>query len=218
MESVILKFNFQTSIYKKKCAKKLLSHLNQFNFKISHLNYCEPINIDFSEGLFIDMWINKENDGLFESFFGRFQNSKSFLYVYGLNILQQNNVGFEIILSKSYFQKHQLEWISLFELICEEWNPYYAYIKRDFLVRKSYSYSIDFNKIEEVEWYNYWSNHLINSKSISSINSYEWTDIKKVNDGIFLKLTEKITDSNYLEKSEKARAEVDSSLFSTRYI
>lgn len=203
MNFVVIGFNFISEISDEKWAKKLLDQIQFDNMKLSKLGFNEPINIPFSEDAFIKMWSVRDENNDHGNFLARFENSRIFLFVHGVKKSQFDNIGFEIVLSTSQF-KNNPKWLEIFKTICKEWNPHNAYIEKIFTERDGYSYSIDSSKAQEVEWFNYWSDDLINPNN-KKVIEYPWNYSERTRNGYFLKLIERLDDPTYLKESEKAR-------------
>lgn len=213
MKEVRISFNFIRDINHSSQALEMLKLLKKFEIKVEKIGFYEPININFSEEKFIEMWVQGEDD--LYSFIARIKNTKGYINFHSLKGGLPGYVGFDFVISSTSFYKEE-KWVKLFHIICEEWDPFRASISRSFEEREKYMYEIGYLRPKEVEWLNYWNKQLISEDLKVKLDDLKWDKSIQFGNGFVYQLTENVEDTDVYPMGELAREKLGSHLLYKR--
>lgn len=202
MIEVRMSFSFLHDINKQNDALKMLHLLKKYEIQIRKMGFYEPINKEFSDESFLNMWTDGDDD-LF-SFTVRLDKSKNYINFHNLKGGLPGNVGFDFVISEKAFRKEE-KWNQIFSEICTEWMPHKAYISKRSQRSEIYMYETGFLRPKEIEWLNFWSEELLSKDLEERLRALEWYKVMKLSHGYLFQLTEYIDDEEMIFKSEVAR-------------
>gem|GEM_PF-5634114 len=214
MKRVQLMFYFQHDITSIDYARRLLKLLNQQDVVIESIGYDLKSIMLFDGRHFQQSW----TDGILgkHSFFAKIERQPSYVTAFNLAGQEEGDIGFGVVLSKSYFDKHKTDWEKLFRTVCEILRPTHATIGKDFMQRSVYAYTPNRSTSHEIEWLNYWNETCLNKLEQSQLDSYSWNAVFTSTHGTFYRLTERLHDRQLFDESEKARSHIGTPLMRQR--
>lgn len=216
MTRIKLMFFFQHDVTSVDYARYLLEQLNLQQATIESLGY-DPKSISLYEGRqFEQSW----TDGIEgkHSFLAKIKSQPSYVTAFNIAGQEEGDIGFGLLLSKSYFDKHKTDWEKLFCTVCETLRPTHATIGKDVMERSIYAYTLNRSTIHEIEWLNYCSDDFLNEMERSRLDSYSWNAIFPSTYGTFYRLTERLHERQLFVESEKVRSQIGTPLMRQRKV
>lgn len=216
MRHIKLIFYFQHDVTSIDYARRLLELFKRHRVTIESIGYDLKSISRYDGRQFEHSW----TDGIEgkHSFFAKLESQPSYVTAFNLTGLETGDIGFGLVLSKSYFDKHKTDWEKLFHAVCETLRPTYATIGKDVVERSVYAYTPNRSTIHEVEWLNYCSDDFLKEMDRSRLDSYSWDAIFPSTYGTFYRLTERLHEKQLFDESEKARSYIGTPLMRQRNV
>lgn len=214
MRHIKLTFYFQHDVTSIDYARRLLELLKRPRVTIESIGY-DLKSISRYDGRQFERSWTEGIEGK-HSFFAKLESQPSYVTVFNLTGLETGDIGFGLVLSKSYFDKHKTDWEKLFHAVCETLRPTYATIGKDVVERSVYAYTPNRSTIHEIEWLNYCSDDFLKEVERSRLDSYSWHAVFPSAYGTFYQLTERLHDRQLFDESETARSHIGTKLMRQR--
>lgn len=216
MQRIKLMFFFQHDVTSVDYARYLLEQLNRQQATQWSLGY-DPKSISIYGGRRFEQSWTDGIDGK-HSFYAKIESQPSYVTAFNIAGQKEGDIGFGLLLSKSYFDKHKIDWEKLFRTVCETLRPTHATIGKDVMERSIYAYTLNHSTILEIEWLNYCSDYFLNEMERARLDSYSWDASFPSTYGTFYRLTERLHEKQLFVEFEKARSHIGTPLMRQRNV
>lgn len=219
MKTIKLKFHFRHNLVHLHQVDKMLEIMTDYGLVINKLGFYEPINLPFTKKTFVDMWMTGLDDSFL--FFASLKQRKSWMTFNTRGEGLPGSFYLTVNLSESHFHERPDEWVLFFKTMCDSLTPCRAFIAKETVTHYIYEYEHNeytFLKPDEVEWFNYWSDDLLQHSVADTVRSFDWASIEEATHGFYYQLTDDIRDKTYVRRAEQARAWFGEGVLLNRYL